>query len=446
MPYDPLQAELPRETRPYPDTYWFATAGDAPPDDGPLETSIDTDVAIIGAGYTGLSCAYYLASVFGMRPVVIEANHPGWGCSGRNGSFARAAFGKLPHRDWVRQWGTERARAFFHESLAALDTVRTLIDTGTIDCDKQPDGWLKVAHRHDMLKALAEERQLFADVFDYPVQWLDGAALQADHFIGEEAYGALRFPDAFGLHPLKFALGLLRMARQAGAAVHAQSPVTGWRTLDGRHQLQTPSGLVRARRVVLATNGYSTERLHPALKHRLLPVLSNIVVTRPMNDDEFAACRLRTTDVITDTRKILNYYRRLPDRRVLLGSRGPILEHSGADSAHRDELLATVRRKFPALKDITVDYHWGGWVALTRDMLPHIHCAEDDASVWYAIGYNGSGVSASVHAGRRLAERLAADTLVPAGLDMPLPRIPLAAFRRTIQRAVFAWYRWQDRR
>jgi taurine dehydrogenase large subunit len=444
MAYDPLKASDPGRGLDHPPSYWAATAGPAPDDDGPLDGDRDADIAIIGGGYTGLSCAYHLADRFGAQPVVLEANRAGWGCSGRNGSFARPALGRLKYADWVRNWGEDAARALFAEAMAGLDTVRALIRDGGIDCDAQPDGALKLAHRRNRVAELETDHRILGGLFGYRSELLDRAAIEARHFKGEEAYGALRMPDSFALHPLKLAYGLTRLARGAGAVVHRASPVTAWSKDGDRHLLQTPSGRLRARDVVVAANGYLPEHLHRSLRGRLLPVLSNIIVTRPMTPVEKSACNLVTTDVMYDTRRLLNYFRRLPDDRMMLGNRGPIAEAPAAMAAHRDILLANLKRKFPPLKDITVDYFWGGWVAVTRDSMPHVHHAEDDPSVHYALGYCGSGVSAAVHAGRRLAERLGAGAEVLLVLDRPVPRIPLAAFRRLGQRAAFLWYRFQD--
>lgn len=444
MAYDPLRAELPRRPQAYPETYWLATAGAPPPDDGAMQGDQEVDVAIIGAGYTGLSCAYYLARDYGIHATVLEANGPGWGCSGRNGSFARPAIGRLGYGQWIKRWGVPRARAVFAEAHAALNTVRELIDSGDIACDRQPDGWLKVAHRADKVAGLVADQKLLRDVFGYETELLDSDALANGYFRGGEAPAALRFADAFAIHPLKFNYGLLRMARAAGARVHCQSPVMQWTREAGRHLLKTPGGIVRARQVVIATNGYSTERLHPSLNGRTIPVLSNVVVTRPMTATEQAESGLLTTDVITDTRAVLNYYRRLPDGRVLLGSRGPIHESEG--TLRQDRLLDMVGRKFPALRGITADYCWGGWVALTMDQIPHITRTEDDPTVSYALGYNGSGVAAAPHAGRLLAGQIGGDRTILPAIAGPLPRVPLAAFRRIGQRAAFVWFRLKDGR
>jgi taurine dehydrogenase large subunit len=444
VPFDPLTARHPGQGSAHPLSYWAATAGPAPTDDGALDDDRDAEVAIIGGGYTGLSCAYHLARYFGVKPVVLEANRPGWGCSGRNGSFARPALGRLSYRNWVERWGPEAARGLFAEAMAALDTVRTLIRDGGIDCDKQPDGWLKLAHKPNRVAALKKEQRLLRELFDYRAELLGPPEIAARHFKGDEAFAALRTPDSFTMHPLKLAYGVLGMARQVGARVHGASPVTGWAKDGDRHLLACPGGRVRAGTVVVATNGYGQERLHPSLRGRLLPVLSNIIVTRPMTLEEKAACNLVTTDAMSDTRYMLNYFRRLPDDRMMLGNRGPIREDTLSAEAHKQVLLASLVRKYPPLRDMTVDYFWGGWVAMTRDFMPHIHHAEEDASVHYALGYCGSGVSAALHAGRRLAERIGGGRPVLPVLDTPVPPIPLAALRRVGQRGLILWYRLQD--
>lgn len=444
--YDPLTADGPGRGAAHAPSYWEATAGKAPPDDGPLEAGIDADVAIIGAGYTGLSCAVHLARDHGTRPVVLEANRPVWGCSGRNGSFARPVIGRVPLSTWLDRWGEDGARALFAETFAALETVRGLIHDGAIDCDVQPDGTLRVAHSEAALRELERDWRLLEQRFGYRTELLTPEDLARDHFRSGDAHGALRSPHGFGLHPLKFGYGILRMARQAGAMVHSASPVTRWRKHEGRHVLSTPGGEVRARHIVFATNGYTPERLHPGLHGAALPVLSNIVVTRPMTRTERTACGLVTTDVIYDTRKFLNYYRRLPDERILLGNRGPIWATPQALERHRRWLLDTIKRKFPGLEELTTEYFWGGWVSITRDFMPRITHASDDASVHFAMGYCGSGVAAAPLAGRRMAERLAGDDRVLPPLAAPLPHIPLASLRRLVQLATFLWYRACDAR
>lgn len=446
--YDPLTARSPGTGLPHMPSYWTATAGDPPPDDGALSGAVDADVAIIGGGYTGLSCAYHLARHYGIRATVLEANRPGWGCSGRNGGFARAAIGRHSFGKMIELWGRDTARRAFGQALAAVENVRRLVSDGEIACDALAAGHLKIAHRASRAAALEREAQLLQREFEYPAEFLPAERVREEHIGGTQAHGALRFPDAIAVHPLKLALGVLDMARRAGATVHSATPVLSWDKPNETHVLATPAGTMRARTVVIATNGYTPEHLHDALRATTLPVLSHIIVTRPMTAAEKAASGFRTEHVLTDTRNLLYYWRRLPDDRILFGGRGRVTPTAEGEREQRDFLLAELKAKLPGLEAITVDHDWWGWVCLTADFLPHVYHASDDPSVQYAVGYQGSGVAYALYAGTLLAARIAGDTedeTIPATAT-PLPRFPFARLRRVGQRAAYAWFRYLDNR
>lgn len=442
---DPLLARDPGSGAAHPASYWDATAGPPPGDDGPLRSDRDCDVAIIGGGYTGLSCAWQLARMGGGSAVVLEANRPGWGCSGRNGSFARPAIGRVPYAKWHSRWGDTRARAMFAEALAGLQSVRDVIAQAGIDCDAMPDGWLKLAHRPRQVEALRREQQILRDRFGWSAEFLTAAEIRDRHMHAGEAHAALRWPVSFAMHPLKLVNGLVAAARAAGAKVHSASPALGIERDGGLYLVRTPSGVVRARTVVVATNGYTLEKLFPFLRARLLPVLSNIVVTQPLSPEELAEGHFVTSDCMTDTRHLLYYFRRLPDGRIMLGGKGPLSDTPAAMEAHKRHLLKVVARKFPFMRAPRADYFWGGWVALSPDSIPHVATAEDDPGVHYALGYMGSGVAFSIHAGKRLAERITgAGGTLPAPISAPLPRFPFAAFRRLGQAMAMRWYGFED--
>ncbi|HYC47221.1 MAG TPA: FAD-binding oxidoreductase [Burkholderiales bacterium] len=447
-PYDPIFAANPGTGLQYPPSYWAATAGPIPADDGHVPARIDTEVAIIGGGYTGLSCAYHLAREHGVKPVLLEANRPGWGCSGRNGGFARMALGRFTGGEMIEAWGRDVAKRAFGEMMNSLDTVRALIRDGNIDCDSSEAGHLKIAHRPGRASELQREVELLRREFEYPVEYLSAANVQAHHIGGTESHGAMRIPDAVAVHPLKLSLGLLRMARDAGATVHSSSPVVELSKRGAEHVLKTPHGEVRAKTVVIATNGYTPRELHPALRATLFPVLSHIIVTRPLTPDEIRAANFITRHVLTDSRKLLYYWRRLPDDRIMFGGRGLVTDDPAGSTRMRDYLLSELKKKLPGLANVTVDYDWYGWVCLTRDWMPHVHHAEDDPSVHYAVGYQGSGVSMSNYAGKLLARRVAgdgADAAIPP-FATPLPRFPLHSLLRVVQPVMYRYYKWLDER
>lgn len=444
--YDPLISRGPGNAEPYPESYWAATAGPAPQDDGPLCVDLDVDVAIIGGGYTGLSAAYYLAHQHGVKSVVLEANKTGWGCSGRNGGFALKAGGRLSYQKMVKRYGDAIAKTMFNEMYEGLERVRGLIRSEKIECDQQPDGHLWVAHRPRMMDVIRSEARFLEESFSYETDVLSSEDLKQEHFSSDEAYGALRFRHGFGVHPLKLAYGYHRLARAAGARIHTASPVQSWHREGSTHVLMTPRGIVRAKKVICATNGYTAPNLHPQLKNRTFPVLSNVIVTRPLTADELEQTGFKSNDVITDTRTLRFYYRKLPDNRILIGGRSAITGADGNNPIHNQNLLNALQRKFKALSNLTFDYQWGGWVCVTYDDIPHIYQAETDGSVLYAMGYGGSGVSFAVQAGMRLAEKVVGITEghdLPV-LSTPLPKFPFAPFRRLGQKVLYRYYTRRD--
>lgn len=451
--YDPLKSATPGQGRDYAPTYWIDTAGEPPPDDGPVTGDMDVDVAIIGSGFTGLTAAIFLAEEYGIRATVLEANRSSWGCSTRNGGQAQCASGRLKRSQWIQRYGKDVALRMHEECVAGMETFKGLI--ADIDCDPQPGGHLYIAHRDKMMPALEKEARLLRDTFGYDARILDAETVKRDWVGDREAAGAMHEPEGIGVHPGKLAFGYLKKARALGVKVHPASPVQGFETRGGVHYLTTPGGTVKARAVGIATGGYTSQRLHTQLRNRLLPILSNSIVTRPLTEDELAATRFKTTQVLTDTRVLRHYYRRLPDNRVQIGSRSAVTGRDAPQQKYEDRLIGDLHRKFPALKGIQIDYSWWGWVDVSHDMMPRIHQPDSRETVYYALGYGGNGVMYSAQAGRRLAQWIAGHG---QSLDLPIftSRLPfpnikemvespaLAPFRRIGQRALYRWYHLKD--
>lgn len=445
--YDPLTAATPGHGQDYAPTYWTATAGPPPADDGPVTADTDADVVVIGSGFTGLACALFLAREHGIKATVLEANRTAWGCTSRNGGQALAASGRLSHAQMIKRWGPDTAKRMHGEILDAFDTFKAL--TGEIDCDPQPGGHLYVAHKPSALAKLESEAALLRETFDYPCEILSREQLHEGYMREADAVGAMHEPEGIGIHPLKLAHGYLRAARAGGATVHLASPVTGWQTRGGVHHLRTPGGTVKARAVAVATGGYTSQSLHPHLRSRVMPILSNAMVTRPLTDHEIAACNFRTREIITDTRILRFYYRLLPDNRLQIGTRAAITGADAANPKHQRLLEDGIARKFPPLTGIEIDYSWWGWVDVSHDMMPRVTRAKDGTEVFYALGYGGNGVMYSAQAGRRMAQLVAGQR--DGAFDLPLftsalPGHPLAPFRRLGQAMLYRWYQLQDER
>ena len=452
--YDPLIAPNPGAGREYAPTYWIDTAGAPPADDGPIERDIDVDVAIIGSGFTGLACAIFLAREYGIKATVLEANRVSWGCSTRNGGQAQCASGRLKRSEWVQRWGKDTALQMHAEVCDAMETFKGLIKD--IDCDPQPGGHLYIAHKPSVMQGLERETSILNEVFNYKAKMIDKETLQREYVDDREAAGAMHEPEGIGIHAGKLAFGYLRMARELGVKVHTSSPVSGWETRDKVHYLQTPGGVVRARAVGVATGGYTSQGLHRMLKNRLLPILSNSIVTRVLTPEEREACNFRTTQVLTDTRILRHYYRLLPDGRVQIGSRSAIAGRHAPQKKYEQLLIRDLHRKFPALEGVEIDYSWWGWVDVSHDMMPRIAQPDPKQSIFYALGYGGNGVMYSAQAGRRLAAKIAGKG---EGLDLPIftsqlpypnvldPKIEsqmFAPFRRFGQWWLYRWYGFKD--
>jgi glycine/D-amino acid oxidase-like deaminating enzyme len=443
--YDPLVDATPGRGRAYAPTYWVATAGTPPADDGPVRGDIDADVVIIGAGFTGLAAALFLAQEHGIKATVLEANRTAWGCTSRNGGQGQNASGRLYRSQWIARWGLDTAKKLDAEIRAGFETFKSLVRQ--IDCDAQDGGHLYIAHRDKKLRFLENEARVMREVFGYQTRMLGAEELRREYCDEREAVGALLEREGVGVHPLKLAFGYARKARALGATIHTGSPVIGWEQRQGAHYLRTPGGTVKARAVGVCTGGYTGQGLSPLLRSKVMPILSNSMVTRPLTDDELAATNFRSTTFITDTRTLRFYYRLLPDRRVQIGSRSAITGADAESPRHLQLLRDGLARKFPPLKDIAVDYSWWGWVDVSHDMMPRIVQPDPAQQAFYALGYGGNGVSFSAHAGRRLADRIAGKTDAVFTLpifDSPLPGHWAAPFRRLGQAMLYRWYWLRD--
>lgn len=446
--YDPMTARKLGPGSDYAPTYWIGTAGPPPADDGPVTADMDVDVAVIGSGYTGLSTAIHLAKMHGIKATVLEANGVAYGCSTRNGGQAQISSGRLKRSEWIKRWGLDSARALHDEVVEAFDLFRGLIRDHAIDCDPQDGGHYYIAHKASAMPALESETRLLNETFGYGARMLDREELHRTVVRDAEAHGAMWEPDGVSIHAAKLAFGYLRVARELGATVHPDSPVQGWELKDGVHHLRTPGGIVRARRVAVATAAYAPRNLHPRLKDRLMPIMSNSVVTRVLNPEELEAVGIQKRSPLTDTRTLRHYYRLLPDNRLQIGSRAAITGRDAANPVHLEALREGMARKFPALRGIDLDYSWWGWVDVSHDMMPRITGLPDLPGAFYALGYGGNGVMYSAMAGRRMAQLVAGEAI----RDLPIFNNELphegwrTPFRRLGQWGLYKLYHFRDER
>ncbi len=444
--YDPLYDETPGEGSAYSPSYWVADAGRPPANDGPVNSDMDVDIAIIGGGFTGLATALFLAREHHIKAHILEANQVAWGCSSRNGGQGHLAWGRLSRSQWVKRWGTDMAKKIHKNTLEGFDIFKSLVND--IDCNPKGDGNILVAHCHSATRALATESQFCNTVLGYQTKMISKDELHEQYIKDQEAAGALVEPVGIGVQPLKLAFGYLKLARKYGARVHTGSPVTHWQTENKTHILTTPGGTVKARTVIVATAGYTHHSLHPLLAYKNMPIMANSAVTGVINDRQITDCGFSSPVFLTDSRKLRFYYRYLPEeKRLQIGTRSAVTGKDNDNPRHLNIIRAAIRKKFPPLADIGIDYFWSGWMDISHDMMPRIIQPDKHQSIYYAQGYSGNGVSFSAYAAFSLAQLVAGkkpDDDLPI-FTSPLPGHPLRPIRRMGQRLLFAYFNLLDR-
>ena len=419
-----------------PPSLWTATVQEPPVDAPALDGEARADVAIVGGGYTGLSTALHAAER-GLKSIVLEAQEPGWGASGRNGGQVIPGL-KLDPEELVGLYGRERGEALAQFAGGAADVVFNLIDKHRIACKPVRAGWIQPAHREDLLPGLHQRAEQWAKR-GAPVEVLDAKACAER--IGSDVYvGGWIDNRAGGIQPLAYARGLARAARDAGARIHGGSPARRLSRIGEGWRVETPRGTVIADRVVLATNGY-TDELWPDLKRSIVPVHSFQVATRPLGDN-VAKSILPARSVLSDTRRVAVYYRIDPDGRLMMGGRGYFKEPDRLEDFA--VLLRQIRRLFPRVADAPIEHRWFGRVAITTDHLPHLH--EPAPGLLAALGYNGRGIAMATAMGMLLARRLAGEALESLPLPaQPIRPIPFHGFHRLGVTAAITYYRLRDR-
>lgn len=419
--------------------FWRLPDHDWPRVDGDLTT----EVAVIGAGYTGLSAALHLARA-GAQVTVLDSEYPGWGASGRNGGFCCAGGAKTSPETMAKRYGEEATRAYYATERAAVDLVADLLDTHGIAAETHSDGEVRLAHLPSRMAALK------ADAADWQAmgvaaEVIPGEALAERGMAGAEFHGAMHLKLGFALNPALYAQGLAIAAQTAGADIRAQSPVTAITPVVEGYRLDTPRGLVTARKLILATNGYSAEDLPDWLSGRYLPVQSNILITRPLSKSERAAQGWTTDLMAYDTRKLLHYFRLLPDGRFLIGTRGNVAASLDGQTAMRTKTRTDLARMFPAWTDVETPHFWSGLLCLTRKLTPYAGPLGDWPNAWAGLGYHGNGVAMGTWTGARLADLALGRGNAGKIHNAPLTRFPLGPARRLLLRGAYWGYRLRDR-
>jgi glycine/D-amino acid oxidase-like deaminating enzyme len=423
-------------------SYWHDTAT---PFDGAQTGPVEGryNVAVIGAGFTGLSAARKLARE-GLRVAVLEARHVGAGGSGRNGGHLNngVAHG---YAEAKAHLGADRAHALYKAYDRSIDMIEDVIAEERIACDFRRSGKLKLASKPSHVAGLRANYELINREVDPDTRWLERHDL-ADEVGSEAFHGAMLYGKSAMMHMGRYVTGLATAAYRHGALIWEDAPVIGRHKRAGGWELATPKGRLQTDRVIAATDSYSAEVPGAPLRYfrrRIVSVGSYIVATRPLSPEEVAATLPGNRTCVTSL-SIGNYFRLSPDNRLIFGGRARFsaVSDQRSDAKSGEILRASLAHTFPHLAGVEIDYCWGGLVGMTKDRFPR--AGEADGMI-YGMGYSGHGAQMSTLIGQVLADMAMGrtDTNPLAGMDWPA--IPAHSGRPWFLPLVGLWFGFKDR-
>lgn len=385
--------------------YWLETVPEPVPGTGePLPESVD--VAVVGAGFCGLSAARVLAKR-GARVAVFEAETLGWGASCRNGGMVLTGM-KLPVPTLIARYGRELVRQMYAASLDSIDLVEQIVKEEGIDCSFSRCGHLEVACKQAHFDAYAAAAARVKQEFRHDLRVISKAELRAE--IGSDIYyGGLVDETSAGVNPAQYVTGLAKAAHRAGALLFDHTRVTAVapEALNGnrRFRLATSRGSLLANEVLLATGAYTTSAT-PGLRRKVIPIGSYIIATEVLPQD--LACELSPRNrMIYDSKHFLYYFRLTPDNRMLFGGRAAFFPESETTVRESAELLRQgMISVYPQLCDTKVEFVWGGTLDFAFDVMPHTGKLD---GMYYAVGFAGHGVAAATWMGAKLAAVICGD-------------------------------------
>ena len=422
--------------------YWLTTA-EIPQTDRSQSLPESVDVAIIGAGFTGLSAARALAKC-GATVAVLESETIGWGASSRNGGMVLTGL-KLGVNKLVSMYGHERTQQMYAASLASIDCVEQIVREENIACDFARCGHLEVACKQKHFDDYARQAGVIARGFNHQLRVVPRHELPAE--IGSSIYyGGMVDEVSAGLNPARYVAGLGCAAMRAGAAIFENAQVQHIERLSrngaSEFRVTTSRGALWARNVFAGTSGY-TGAATPALRKKIIPIGSYIITTEVLSDVLARELSPRNR-MIYDSKNYLYYYRLTPDRRMLFGGRAAFFPET-ADTIRRS---AEILRRgmidvYPQLHDVKVEYVWGGTLDFAFDIMPH---AGKMDGIYFAVGYAGHGVAMATWQGQKMAEMIAGEKPENPFVDIPFPGAPLGLYKGKPWFLPFAgaWYKFLD--
>ena len=368
-----------------------------------LTKNVNCEIVVVGGGYTGLLCAINLIENYNLDVILIEAGKIGWGASSRNGGFCSFPPIKTSFKELQKIYGKEETKRFFRNAVEGSNYTKDIISNYNIDCDITGESNFIVAHHPNKFKQIKEQAEVYKSEFGIETELYSKEEFNKFGHGGNEQFGALSYKPGFAINPLKFVNGITKYALSKKLKIFEHTLVDKINKNNGYYTLKSKEGSVKARKVVVATNGFYQEGLVPQLNSRILPVISNIIVTRKLTDKEIDLHNFKTFSPIVNTKNLLYYYRKLPDNRILFGTRG---DYIGSDQSNLDR--AKIMEKFfknifPDWASISIDYNWRGLIAMSQKLTPSIGKIENE-EIYYGFGYHGVGVSSAPWTGNQLSK------------------------------------------
>jgi len=368
-----------------------------------LTKDISSEVVVIGGGYTGLLCAINLIENYNLDVILLEAGKIGWGASSRNGGFCSFPPIKTSFKKLQKIYGKEETKKFFRNAVEGSNYTKDIISNYNIDCDVTGDCNFILAHHPNKFKQIKEQAKVYKSEFGIETKIYSKEEFDKIGHGGTEQFGALSYKPGFAINPLKFVNGIARYAIAKKLKIFEHTLVKKIDKIDASYILRTKEGSVKTKKIVVATNGFYQEGLVPQMNSRILPVISNIIVTRKLTKTEIDYHNFKTFSPIANTKNLLYYYRKLPDNRILFGTRGDFV---GSDKSNLDRskiMEKFLKNIFPEWSNISIDYNWRGLIAMSQKLTPSIGKIENE-EIYYGFGYHGVGVSSAPWTGKQLSE------------------------------------------
>ena len=385
--------------------YW-ATTVDSPALATAQEPPDSVDVAVVGAGFCGLSAARMLAKR-GVKVAVFEAETLGWGASSRNGGMVLTGM-KLPAPTLIKRYGKEVVRKMYAASLETIDCVEQIVHEEKIDCNFSRCGHLEVACKQAHFDGYEETAALTRREFSHELRIIPKSELRAE--IGSDIYfGGMVDETSAGLNPARYVAGLAHAAQCAGACLFDHVRVTSvepeTKNNARKFLVRTSRGTLTAREVILASGAYTTEAT-PALRRKIIPIGSYIIATEVL-PAELARELSPRNRMIYDSKHFLYYYRLTPDNRMLFGGRAAFFPETENTVRQSAEILRRgMISVYTQLRDTKIEFVWGGTLDFTLDVMPH---AGKIDGMYFAAGFAGHGVAAATWFGAKLAGLICGD-------------------------------------